>query len=131
MYNISNGWNGGLESALHRMSQANIDLGVLQQTKLYRGIYAQESAGYRVMVSYDPSQHRGSVDIFYWESPHFAVESYQHPGLNVISFHLKTGAQNWFFVGRYPDLDDSCPLIAFLGPWYSAPVRQHYWWWGT
>ena len=42
MYNISNGWNGSLESALHRMSQANIDLGVLQQTKLYGGIYAQE-----------------------------------------------------------------------------------------
>ena len=29
-YNIRNGRNGGLESALHRMSQANMDLGVLQ-----------------------------------------------------------------------------------------------------
>ena len=32
-YNIRNGRNGGLEAALRGMAQANIDLGVLQETK--------------------------------------------------------------------------------------------------
>ena len=33
-YNIWNGWNMGLESALHGMYQANMELGVFQETKL-------------------------------------------------------------------------------------------------
>ena len=36
-YNICNGRNGGLESALRGMSQANIKLGVLQETNLTGG----------------------------------------------------------------------------------------------
>ena len=44
-YNIRNGRNGGLESALRGMAQANIDLGVFQETKCTDGIYTHESAG--------------------------------------------------------------------------------------
>ena len=33
-YNIRNGRNGGLEAALRGMSQANMNLGILQETKL-------------------------------------------------------------------------------------------------
>ena len=33
-YNIRNGGKGGLESALRGMSQANMDLGILQETKI-------------------------------------------------------------------------------------------------
>ena len=33
-YNIQNSWNGGVEPALRGMSQANMDLGVFQETKL-------------------------------------------------------------------------------------------------
>ena len=38
-YNIQNGRNGGLESALCGMAQANIDMGVLLETKLTNGVY--------------------------------------------------------------------------------------------
>ena len=41
---------GGLESALRGMDQANIDLGVFQETKCTNGIYTRESAGYRVIA---------------------------------------------------------------------------------
>ena len=44
-YNIRNGRNGGLESTLQRMAQANIDLGIFQETKCTDGIYTRESAG--------------------------------------------------------------------------------------
>ena len=54
-YNIRNGSNGGLESALRGMSQANIDLGIFQETKCTDGIYTRESAGYRVVATDAPS----------------------------------------------------------------------------
>ena len=50
-YNIWNGQNGGLESALWGIAQANINLGFFQETKLTKVVYAQEFEGYRVVVS--------------------------------------------------------------------------------
>ena len=40
-YNICNGRNGGLESALRGMSQANMDLGIFQETKVIDGVYTR------------------------------------------------------------------------------------------
>ena len=45
------------------MSQANMDLGILQETKLTDGIYTRGSAGYSVIAMYVPSRHRGGVAI--------------------------------------------------------------------
>ena len=73
-YNIRNGRKGGLESALRGMAQANIDLGVFQETKCTDGIYTRESAGYRVVATDAPSRHRGGVVLFYKPSAQFAVE---------------------------------------------------------
>ena len=50
-YNICNGRRGGLESALRGMSQANMDLGILQETKITNGIYTRGSAGYTVITT--------------------------------------------------------------------------------
>ena len=60
-YNIRNGRNGGLESALRGMSQANMDLGIFQDTKCTEGIYIRESAGYRVVATDALSRHRSGV----------------------------------------------------------------------
>ena len=48
-YNIQNGRNGGLESALGEMLQKNVDLGVFQEMTVTKRIYTQESSGYRVV----------------------------------------------------------------------------------
>ena len=64
-YNIGNGRNGGLESALRGMAKANIDLGVFQETKCTDGIYTRESTGYRVVATDALSRHRGRVALFY------------------------------------------------------------------
>ena len=40
-YKIRNGRNGGIESTLHRMEQANTDLGVFQETKVTDGVHTQ------------------------------------------------------------------------------------------
>ena len=54
-YNIRNGRSGGLESALRGMAQANIDLGIFQETKCTDGVYTRESAGYRAVATDAPS----------------------------------------------------------------------------
>ena len=50
-YNTQNGRNRGLEYALRGMSQVNMDLGFFQETKVKKGIYMQDSSGYRVVAT--------------------------------------------------------------------------------
>ena len=109
-YNICNGCNGGLESALRGMSQANMDLGIFQETKVTDGIYTRGSAGYSVVVTDAPSQHRGGVVVFHRPTPHFAVEAVQKFGPNVISFQLVTGAWQGYIVGCYLAPDDTLTI---------------------
>ena len=90
-YNIRNRRNGGLESELRGMSQANMDPGIFQETKLKDGIYTRGSAGYSVVATDAPSRHRGGVKIFHRPAPHFAVEAVQQFGTNVIGYQLETG----------------------------------------
>ena len=85
-YNIRNGCNGGLESALQGVAQANMDLGIFQETKCTDSIHTRASAGYSVVATDVPSQHRGGVEVFYRPSPHFAVEAVRQFGLNVAGF---------------------------------------------
>ena len=108
-YNICNGRNGGLEAALRGISQANMDLGILQETKLTDGIYTRGSASYSVIATDAPSRHCGGVTIFYRSEPHFVVEAVENFGPNVIGFQLATGARRWYIVGVYLAPDDITP----------------------
>ena len=76
-YNIRNGRNGGLESELRGMSQANMDLGIFQETKLTDEIYTRGSDGYSVVSTDAPSRHCGGVAVFHRPVPYFAVEAVQ------------------------------------------------------
>ena len=94
-YIIRNGRNGGLEGALRGVSHANMDLVILQETKLTDGIYTRGLVGY-ILVSTDvPSRHRGGVAIFYRLAPHSVVEAVRKFGPNVIGFQLATGERRW------------------------------------
>ena len=86
IYKIRNGRNGGLEMALRGMSQANTDLGILQETKLTDGIYTRGSAGYSVIATDAPSQHCRGVALFYRSKPHLVVEEVEKFGPNVLGF---------------------------------------------
>ena len=85
-YNICNGRNGGLKAALRGMSQANMDLGILQETELTDDIFTCTSSGYSVVATDAPSQHRSGVSIFYRSEPHVTVEAVEKFGPNVIGF---------------------------------------------
>ena len=71
MYNIRNVINRGLKYTLGEMEQANVELGVFQETNGTDGIYTQASAGYRVIALETPIRNSGGGFIFYWEAPHF------------------------------------------------------------
>ena len=68
-----------------------MDLGIFQETKCTDGIYTSESAGYRVVATDAPSQHRGGVALFYRPSPLFVVEIVREYRPNVMSFKGATG----------------------------------------
>ena len=68
-YNIRNGRNGGLESALRGMYQANMDLDIFQETKVTDGIYTRGLAGYIAIAMDAPSRHRGGLAVFYRPAP--------------------------------------------------------------
>ena len=59
--------------ALRGMYQANMDLGIFQETKLTGGVYNRGSDGYSVIATDAPIQQRGGVAMFYRPSPRYAV----------------------------------------------------------
>ena len=90
-YNTCNGIKWGLYSALRGISQANMYLGIFQETKLTDGVYPHGSAGYSVASIDVPSRHRGRVTFFYRLSPRSEVEAVHQFGPNVVGFLLATG----------------------------------------
>ena len=109
-YNICNGRNGGLESELRGMSQANMYLVIFQETKVTDGIYTRGSDGYSVVATDTPSRHHSGVSVLYRTAPHFAVEAVQKFGPNVIGFQLVTGARLWYIVGCYLAPEDTSKI---------------------
>ena len=49
-YNISNGWKREFELALRGIYQANMNLGIFQETKLTNSVYTCRSAIYSVVA---------------------------------------------------------------------------------
>ena len=81
------------------MSQANIDLGIFQETKLTKRIYVCDSSGYKVMATEAPSAHSGNNALFFRAEGHLSVEAFQDHGVNTVSFHLASGDRRWYIVG--------------------------------
>ena len=109
-YNIRNGRKGGLESALRGMSQANMDLDILQETKITNGVYTHGSAGYKVIAMDALSQHCGGVALFYRLTPRFVVEAVERCGPNVMVCQVATGAKRWHIVGAYIAPEDKVTM---------------------
>ena len=55
-HNIRNRQNGGLELALRRMVQSNMDARVFQEKKIIDGIYTHVLSGHSVVATSAPSQ---------------------------------------------------------------------------
>ena len=109
-YNIRNGRNRGLDSALWGTAQANMDPGFFQETKCTDSIHIRLSSGYSVVATDAPSRHRSGVEVFYRPSPHFAVEAVQQFGPNIVVFYLETRARRWCIIGCYLSPEDTSTI---------------------
>ena len=83
------------------MAHTNVDLGLLQETNITNRFYVQESSVSPVVAADAPSRHSAVMELFYKESPRFALESHQQHGPNTICFQLVTGGQFWYVMGCY------------------------------
>ena len=120
-YNISNGRNGGLDSALRGMAKDNMDLGTFQDTKFTDRIYTRDSAGYCIVATDAPSRHHGGVAILYRPSPLFAMEAVRQFGPNVVSFQLAKGARRWYIIGCYLTPDNTLTIESVVTALKESP----------
>jgi hypothetical protein len=100
-WNICNGCNGGLESALTAMEAMDVNLGILMETKVTGGIYTQNLSGYSVITSDAPSAHQGGIAIFWQANKTYKVKDWRICGPNVLSFVIVMGSQRFYAVGCY------------------------------
>ena len=83
------------------MSQANLDLGIFQETKMMGGFYTRGLVGYIVVAMDTPIRHRGGVAVFYRPSHQYAVEAIQQFSPNIVQLYMATGEQRWYIIGCY------------------------------
>ena len=120
-YKICNGRNGGLESVLRVMSQANMDLGIFQEKKLTKGVYTCSSDRYSGVATDAPIQHCGGVAVFYRLSPHYGVEAIQKSGPTVVVLHLTTREQRWYISGCYLAPENTSTLESVIAELKERP----------
>ena len=120
-YYVRKGRNGGLESALGGIYQANMDLGIFQETKVTDRISTCGSAGYSVVLTDAPIRHRSGVVVFHRTVPHFTVEAVQKFGPNVVGFQLATGERRWYIVGCYLAPDDTWTIESVVAALKELP----------
>ena len=92
------------------VSQANMDMDILQGKKVTDGTYTGGSDGYSVVATDAPSRHRDGVAVFHWLVPNFALEAIQQFGPNIIGFQLATGERRWYIVGCYVAPDNTSTI---------------------
>ena len=120
-YNIRNGRNGGMESALRAMEALGIDLGILMETKVTGGIYTQFSSGYNVVASEAASAHQGGIALFWRPDKSYEIEDWRVRGPNVISFVIVTGSARYYAVGCYIPPNDLSTLTWIEQAWNECP----------
>ena len=114
--------------ALRGVSQANLDLVVLQDTKFIYVVYTHELASYSVVSMGALIRHCGGVAVFHRVLPRFSAKALQQFGTNVIRFHLVKGGSNG--TSSYATYSPMTPRTFSVSLWLleSAPVGPNFWW---
>ena len=100
-WNIRNGRKGGIESACRALSSLNVDIALLQETKLTNGAYTRNSSGYSVVASDAPSSKKGGIALCWKESQLYELEETKFFGPHVLAFRVITGGLRFYVVGCY------------------------------
>ena len=123
-YNISNRRNEGLELALRGMDQANIRLGVFQETKFMDEVHTCASTGYRFFATNVLIGNSGEVALFYRDdAPNFQVKVMQRHGPNMMCFRVASGGRRWFIFGYYLSPKDAATIKCAANAIRQRPCR--------
>jgi hypothetical protein len=103
------GRQGNLESALRALDKMNIDIGILQETKITDDKYKKKSFG--IIATKAISAFQGGIAIAYRTSAWWSIESIRlyHP--NVISFTLVTGKRRYSCLEAYIPPGDTIDTV--------------------
>ena len=123
-WNIQNGRNTRLETALRALGVVGVDIGFLQETKLTDGIYTRFSSEYHVLATDAASRTQGGVALVYRDSPYWQVESAIFHGPNVISAEIVSGNKRYGIVGAYVPPKDSTTSVHISAALDRFPRRR-------
>ncbi len=100
-WNIRNGRNGRLESALRAIEAMGVDIGILLETKVTGGVYTCFLSGYSIIASDAASAHQVGIALFWRSNKSYKVEDWCVHGPNVLSFVIVIGGQQFYAVGSF------------------------------
>jgi len=124
--NITDGRNSRLNAAIHCMEQANVDVGLLTETKLATDKYTKSAMGYTVSATKAVGMN-GVVALVHWLGKGWGLESIRGFGPNVIRATLVSGQRRWYVIGGYipPSEEDGSTLGFIAQAWDTC--RNHRW----
>ena len=93
-YNIRDGRNGGLLSVARALDHANVDVAVVQETKLKNPSFAPRTGfGYQIHTTAAGTGNCGGVSLLVREGGAFGIEEVKVWGENVLLFELQVGKE--------------------------------------
>ena len=100
LLNIMDGRKSRLNAAIRCMEQANIDVGLLTETKLSTDMYTKSTMGYTVSATKAVGMS-GGVALVHRQGKGWGLESIRSFGPNVIRATLVSGQRRWYIIGGY------------------------------
>ena len=121
LWNICSIKNGGLEGSLQEMESLGVNIGILQETKLTKGIYTRHYSNYSGIATDANSVSHGRVALVWRDNNRFKVKEVKKHGPNVLTFQLVTGWDHFFIVGAYIPPSDLNVLEEVTKAWQQCP----------
>ena len=123
--NIMDGRRNRLNAAIRCMEQANIDVGLLTETKLSTDMYTKSAMGYTVSATKAVGMS-GGVALVHRQGKGWGLESIRSFGPNVIRATLVSGQRRWYIIGGYvsPNEQDGSTLACIQQAWESCRNRR-------
>ena len=113
--NIRDGKNARLNAACRCLSQMNVGIGVLTETKFMNKKYTKRCEGYTIKATKAESRHCGGVALIYKKQKTWTLESVKCFGPNVIRATITMGQKRYSLIGAYiPSSETTGQTLDFI-----------------
>ena len=119
--NIIDGRRNRLNAAIRCMSQMNVDIAVLTETKFHNNMFTKSFGGYTVDGTITSNGRTGGIALIHRASKGWGLESTRFFGPNVVRTTLVSGQRRWFIIGVYiPPSEEDGSTLDFLTEAYVS-----------